>query len=182
MDGQENKRFCAKCGAELKADACFCSICGAPVDAQPEGSVNTELLHADAQGAQGRVAVKESGIATGKLLVIVGTALAAIFVLIAIFTGGGNLDRRIIGKWSNESGAVIQFTRVGGYIGNPGTDHEERGAYRTEDGVIYVKLDDDDEEVGMRYRMDDKDSMEIEREYWSGWNWSSKWVEFWRVK
>lgn len=117
-----------------------------------------------------------------KVLAIAGAAIAAVILLAALFSGGSGGDKRLVGKWrfnSNED-AVIEFKRNGTYINNAGTEYEERGTYRTEDGVIYVTIDG--EEVEYNYRMDDSDTLEIEREYWSGWNWSSKWVEFWRVK
>ena len=74
----------------------------------------------------------------------------------------------------------MQFKENGVYIGNEGTDKEERGTFTTENVVIYITIDG--EEYECNYRVINDDRIEIERKFYnSNWKAYYEYVEYYRV-
>lgn len=127
-----------------------------------------------------------SGISVGKIVSCVAVVLVVIIGAVAIFKDGAStnpdVDERIVGKWRYNSNAeaVTQFKSNGVYIGNEGTDDEERGTFRTENGVLFITVNGNESEYN--YRVMSDDIIKIERKFYnSNWSLYYEYVEFYRV-
>lgn len=129
--------------------------------------------------------VGQSSLYDTKKIAIAGIILAVIVAIVATmmtYTAPG-VDKDIVGKWSygDSSGMTLQFKRNGVFIGNEGTDYEEKGTYTADDGVIYIVVDGNT--TDHEYKVIDSDEIQIYRSYIAS-NWERKyyWQTLYRVK